>query len=146
MSRQRRHDTGIEVGLRKELHRLGLRFRVHKRLLKGLRRETDVVFGPVKVAVFVDGCFWHGCPEHGTYPRNNAEFWREKIDGNRRRDHETDALLTEAGWSVIRVWEHEDPREAALRTAREIQTRRHDRHQPCRLQRLGCSICTESSS
>lgn len=113
MSRQRSRDTGIEMALRRELHRAGLRFRIHRRPLPGVRREVDIVFGPVKVAVFVDGCYWHGCPEHATWPKNNAEFWKAKIEGNRVRDADTDARFAEAGWTVVRVWEHENPVAAA---------------------------------
>ena len=113
MSRQRSRDTGIEMALRRELHRSGLRFRIHRRPLPGVRREVDIVFGPVKVAVFVDGCYWHGCPEHATWPKSNAEFWKAKIEGNRLRDADTDARFAGAGWTVVRVWEHEDPVVAA---------------------------------
>lgn len=80
MSRQRSKDTGVEVALRRALHGMGLRYRVHRRPLKGIRREADVVFGPTRVAVYVDGCFWHGCPTHATWPKRNAEFWRNKIE------------------------------------------------------------------
>jgi DNA mismatch endonuclease (patch repair protein) len=115
MSRQRSRDTGIEMALRRELHRAGLRFRIHRRPLPGVRREVDIVFGPIKVAVFVDGCYWHGCPEHATWPKRNAEFWKAKIEGNRARDADTDARFAEAGWMVVRVWEHEDPVTASIK-------------------------------
>ncbi|MDX6593626.1 MAG: mismatch endonuclease, patch repair protein [Gaiellales bacterium] len=85
--------------------------------MNGLRREADIVFPSAKAAVFVDGCFWHGCPEHATHPKRNAAFWTEKILRNQTRDQETDSLLTEAGWCAIRVWEHEDPDQAAERIA-----------------------------
>ena len=94
---------------------------VHRRLLKGTRREVDVVFPGAKVAVFVDGCFWHGCPDHGTWPRNNAEFWRQKIEGNVRRDRDTDVRLEAEGWTVVRVWEHEAPADAAARIADAVE-------------------------
>ncbi|WP_075978505.1 very short patch repair endonuclease [Actinokineospora bangkokensis] len=123
MSRQRARDTGVEVALRKALHALGLRYRVHRKPLPGVRREVDVVFGRARVAVFVDGCFWHGCPEHATWPRNNAEFWRAKIEANRTRDRDTDRRFAESGWAVVRVWEHEDPAVAAERV-REVVARR----------------------
>src|SRR5215831_11579615 len=90
MQRQARRDTAPERALRSALHRLGLRFRVHVRPHPGLRREADVVFGPSRVVVFVDGCFWHGCPEHASWPKANADWWREKIASNRARDAETD--------------------------------------------------------
>lgn len=124
MSRQRARDTGTELAVRRELHGLGLRYRVHRRPLPEVRREADVLFGPSRVAVFVDGCFWHGCPEHATWPRSNAEFWRAKIEGNRQRDADTDRRLAEAGWAVLRVWEHEDPAVAARRVRDLVATRR----------------------
>jgi DNA mismatch endonuclease (patch repair protein) len=121
MRAQRERDTGIERAIRSLLHARGLRFRIHRRLLNGSRREVDVVFPGAKVAVFVDGCFWHGCPEHGTWPRNNAEFWRDKIEGNVRRDRDTDARLEADGWTVVRVWEHEAPADAAARIADAVE-------------------------
>ncbi|MEU7529702.1 very short patch repair endonuclease [Saccharothrix sp. NPDC042600] len=127
MSRQRSRDTGIEVALRRELHRLGLRYRVHRRPVRAVRREADVVFGPAKVAVFVDGCFWHGCPDHGTWPKRNSDFWRTKIESNQARDVNTDKVLAEAGWLSIRVWEHEDPATAAAKIHATIQSRRSPR-------------------
>jgi DNA mismatch endonuclease Vsr len=123
MRAQRERDTGIEREIRSRLHARGLRFRVHRRLLKGSRREVDVVFPGAKVAVFVDGCFWHGCPEHGTWPRNNADFWRRKIEGNLERDRDTDARLEADGWTVVRVWEHEAPADAAARIADAVERR-----------------------
>lgn len=109
MREQRERDTGIERSLRTALHQRGLRFRLHRRLLKGSRREADIVFVGARVAVFVDGCFWHGCPKHGTWPTNNKDFWRQKIEANQKRDAETTEQLTALGWKVIRVWEHEEP-------------------------------------
>src|SRR5689334_18622718 len=99
MSKQRSRNTGTEVSLRRVLHARGLRYRIHRRPLKGVRREADIVFMSARVAVFVDGCFWHGCPDHATWPRNNAEFWRAKIETNKRRDADTDARFEAAGWS-----------------------------------------------
>lgn len=124
MSRQRSRDTAIEIALRRELHSRGLRFRVHRRPIPGVRREADVVFGPARVAVFVDGCFWHGCPDHATWPKNNEAFWRQKIEGNRARDADTDQRLTEAGWLSVRVWEHEEVASAADRVQWLVTTRR----------------------
>ncbi|MFD5545667.1 very short patch repair endonuclease [Streptomyces goshikiensis] len=124
MSRQKSKDTKIEVALRRALHAAGLRYRVHRRPLKGIRREADIVFGPARVAVFVDGCFWHGCSEHATWPRRNAEFWRGKIEGNQARDRDTDARLAESGWLAVRVWEHEAVDEAAERVRRIVLARR----------------------
>jgi DNA mismatch endonuclease (patch repair protein) len=82
------------------------------------------VFRKARVAVFVDGCFWHGCPEHGTRPASNAEWWQRKLAANRARDHDTDARLSTAGWQVVRVWEHEDPTEVAGRIAEIVSGRR----------------------
>lgn len=117
MREQRERDTGIERSLRTALHQRGLRFRLHRRLLNGSRREADIVFVGARVAVFVDGCFWHGCPQHGTWPTNNKDFWRQKIEVNQKRDAETTEQLTALGWKVIRVWEHEEPAHASDRIA-----------------------------
>jgi DNA (cytosine-5)-methyltransferase 1 len=119
-----KRDTPAERALRSALHRRGLRFRVDKAPLPGLRRRADVVFEAARVAVFVDGCFWHGCPLHVTWPQANGEWWRRKIERNRERDAETDQRLSEAGWRVIRVWEHDDLDEAAQQVARSVQQRR----------------------
>lgn len=115
MSRLGQRDTGPEIALRSELHRRGLRFRVDKAPVQGVRSRADVVFGPAKVAIYVDGCFWHCCPEHGTMPKANAEFWRHKLERNRQRDAETDRALRSHGWEVVRIWEHEGAGEAADR-------------------------------
>lgn len=123
MQAQRRHDTAVERLLRSALHRRGLRFRVHVRPVAQLRREADLVFPRARVAVFVDGCFWHGCPEHATWPKRNAEWWRDKIEGNRARDAETDQRLKEEGWLPVRVWEHEDPEDAATRVEQTVRER-----------------------
>lgn len=87
------------------------------------RRVADIVFRPKKVAVFVDGCFWHGCPEHGSSPKSNVEFWRNKIETNKRRDADTDHRLIEAGWTVVRIWEHEDPEQAANEICKILETK-----------------------
>ncbi|MET8251425.1 very short patch repair endonuclease [Micromonospora sp. NPDC005197] len=115
MRANKSRDTGPELRLRSILHKRGLRYRVNGRPLRNLRRTADIVFPAARVAVFVDGCYWHGCPEHYRPARVNDRFWREKIDANRARDRETDQLLSDEGWSVIRVWEHEDPTQAAGR-------------------------------
>lgn len=124
MQRQRQRDTAPEVALRRALHRQGLRFRVDRRPLPGMRRRADVVFGPVRVAVFVDGCFWHGCPVHGTSPKRNADWWESKLAANRARDSDTDTRLREAGWLVLRMWEHEDALEVAARVGEVVRDRR----------------------
>jgi DNA mismatch endonuclease, patch repair protein len=116
MRRTGQRDTGPEVRLRCELHRRGLRFFVDRPVLAELRRRrVDVVFPRRRLAVFVDGCFWHGCPEHASWPKANAEWWKEKIEANRARDRDTDFRLSEAGWTVVRLWEHEDTVAAADR-------------------------------
>ncbi len=102
-------DTAPEKALRSALHGKGLRFRVDQKPIKELNRKADIVFRSVKVAVFVDGCFWHGCPIHGTQAKANAEFWQNKIEQNQARDLDTNKQLKKAGWRVVRVWEHEDP-------------------------------------
>lgn len=121
MSRLGRRDTAPELALRSELHRRGLRFRVDRPPLTGLRSRADIVFGPARVAVYVDGCFWHSCPEHGTKPKANAEWWERKLARNRKRDAETERALREQGWEVVRVWEHENPVEAADRVIRAVK-------------------------
>jgi len=108
MKAARSRDTKPELALRSELHQRGLRFRVDQPVLEDRRRRrADLVFASRQVAVFVDGCFWHGCPTHGTWPKSNAEWWRAKINTNRARDADTNAELRRAGWIVVRVWEHE---------------------------------------
>jgi len=113
--------------LRRVLHRLGLRYLVHRRPLPSLRRSADIVFLRSRVAVFVDGCFWHGCPDHGCQPRVNDWYWQPKIAGNKRRDVDTKHQLEAAGWAVVRVWEHEDPRVAAQRIEALVRIRTRHR-------------------
>ncbi|WP_232062538.1 very short patch repair endonuclease [Mycobacterium novum] len=125
MQSNRGRDTGPEIRLRSELHRRGLRYFVDRTPVNGIRRRADIVFPRKKVAVFVDGCFWHGCPEHHTISKTNAQYWAEKVTTNRRRDRQTDELLASAGWSVIRVWEHENALTAADRIQRSLC------HDPC---------------
>ncbi len=115
MKRVKRTGTGLEVELRRALRAAGLRYRVNFAPLPGLRTRADIAFLGPRVLVYVDGCFWHGCPEHLVWPKNNAEFWRVKIERNRQRDAAVTNVLTAAGWTVVRVWEHEVPVEAALR-------------------------------
>lgn len=107
MTANRGRDTKPERLLRSALHRQGLRFRVNARPLPDLRRTADLVFLKARVAVFVDGCYWHGCPDHYRPATKNSDFWREKIQGNQVRDADTDTRLSEQGWKVVRVWEHE---------------------------------------
>ncbi|MEV6363199.1 very short patch repair endonuclease [Nocardia asteroides] len=127
MRANRGKDTGPELALRRQLYGRGLRYRVTARPLPGLRRTADIVFAADRVAVFVDGCFWHGCPEHHRPAARNSGFWLAKIAANQHRDRDTSMRLREAGWTVIRVWEHEDPELAAERvetTIRELRDAR----------------------
>jgi DNA mismatch endonuclease, patch repair protein len=121
MARVRRRDTAPELELRSELHRRGLRYRVDRRPLKGVPSRADLVFGPAKVAVYVDGCFWHSCPEHGTMPRSNEAFWQDKLTRNQERDAKVNDLLTAAGWTVVRIWEHEEIESAADRVESAVR-------------------------
>lgn len=119
-----RRDTSPEVELRRALWRMGLRYRVQYKVPGLPRRKVDIAFTRRRVAVQVDGCFWHGCPQHGSLPNRNGEWWRWKIERNRARDADTDARLAELGWSVVRVWEHEDPADATARVLAELSRRR----------------------
>lgn len=116
-------DTRPELAVRSACHRLGLRYLVNTRPLPQLRRTADLVFPRLRVAVLVDGCYWHGCPECTArhQPKTNADYWRVKLLRNVERDRDTDRRLKEAGWVVIRVWEHEDPIEAARRVQSTVQ-------------------------
>lgn len=124
MQANRSRDTQPELRLRSLLHARGLGFRVSVRPLPDLRRTADIVFRPARVAVFVDGCFWHGCPEHGSQPRANSDYWAPKLARNVERDAETNSALEAAGWEVIRVWEHDDADQAAQRIAGVVELRR----------------------
>lgn len=116
-------DTPAELRIRKLLHAMGLRYSVDAKPLEDLPRRADVVFRRARVAVFVDGCFWHGCPDHGTWPKANEQFWRAKILANRARDSDTSARLEARGWLVIRVWEHDDPTEVVRCIAKQVRIR-----------------------
>jgi DNA mismatch endonuclease (patch repair protein) len=107
MQKNRGRDTRPELLVRRAVHALGLRYRVDHRPIRDFNRRADLVFARARVAVFVDGCFWHGCPVHHTVAKANASFWAEKVRRTRERDRETDRVLSEAGWTVIRVWEHQ---------------------------------------
>jgi DNA mismatch endonuclease (patch repair protein) len=106
MRSNRGRDTRPELALRRELHARGLRYFVNRRPVKALRRTADILFPRARVAIFIDGCFWHGCPEHHTVSKTNPEYWAAKVQKNRERDAETDELLKAAGWTVTRLWEH----------------------------------------
>lgn len=124
MQSNRRRDTKPELAVRRAAHALGLRYRVDARPLPALNRRADLVFTSAKVAVFVDGCYWHGCPDHGTTAKTNAAYWGAKIQRNRDRDTDTDARLAKAGWTVIRIWEHEDAYLSATEIAVTVRSRR----------------------
>ncbi len=117
MRANRRKNTGPERAVRSRLHARGLRFRVDLPVAAGEGRtlRPDVVFPRQRLAVYVDGCYWHGCPDHGTTPVANRAYWEPKIEENRKRDAEQTARLERAGWRVLRAWEHEDPDEVADR-------------------------------
>lgn len=121
MSTLARRDTAPEMSLRRELHRRGLRYRLQTKVPGNRRRTIDIAFTRARVAVFVDGCFWHGCPQHATNPKANGDWWRWKIDGNQARDANTTELLQVAGWTVVRVWEHEDVVTAADRVTAVVR-------------------------
>lgn len=123
MLANRSRDTRPEVRLRSSVHRAGLRFRVADYPIAGVRRTADMVFRRARVAVFLDGCFWHGCPQHFVPPATNSEYWRTKIRGNVTRDRDTDRLLLEAGWLALRVWAHEDLDEATERVVKTVRKR-----------------------
>ena len=124
MTNARRRDTAPEVALRREIHALGFRYRVAYPIPGQRRRTIDLAFTRCRVAVFVDGCFWHGCPEHGTNPQQNSEWWLQKFRANRTRDLDTNRILDELGWTVVRVWEHEDPKVAAALVGASIDAAR----------------------
>ncbi|MCC6174089.1 MAG: DNA mismatch endonuclease Vsr [Chloroflexi bacterium] len=117
MRSTRQSGTVAEQRIRTEFEAEGLRYQVDQRVLPGLRRRADFVFTAARIAIFVDGCFWHGCPEHATWPKANAAWWRTKIETNRARDRDTNRRLTGLGWTVIRIWEHEDSVAAARRVS-----------------------------
>ncbi|MEU9337446.1 very short patch repair endonuclease [Streptomyces sp. NPDC048290] len=124
----RNRDTKPEWLIRRLVHAQGLRYRVAAKPLPGLRRTADLVFRPAKVAVFIDGCYWHGCPEHYVPPRTNSGYWSDKVARNMARDRDTDQRLTEAGWIVLRFWEHEPSEACAARIAAEVESRRSSLH------------------
>lgn len=124
MQANRGRDTGPELALRRAVHRLGLRYRVNTRPLPQVRRTADLVFTRARVAVFLDGCFWHGCPQHHTAAVTNSDFWAQKVQTNRRRDRDTDQRLADAGWVALRIWEHEDTDDAAHQVRTLVTARR----------------------
>jgi DNA mismatch endonuclease (patch repair protein) len=130
MSRQARAGTAPEMALRRLLHRNGLRYRVGWPVPGRPRRTVDIAFTRPRVAINIHGCFWHGCPEHGTAPQANSAWWKEKLERNRARDEDTRRHLEERGWTLVEVWEHEAPEDAfrrvvtALNAARQGMSKR----------------------
>lgn len=125
MATQRQRDTGVEMALRRALHRRGLRYRLQQRVVPGApRRTVDIVFAGAKVAVDCRACWWHGCPEHREPPTRNREWWLAKLESNLNRDADTERRLADDGWFVVVAWEHDDPEIVADRVATAVLTRR----------------------
>lgn len=129
MQSNRGKDTELELRVRRALHARGLRYRLQRKVPGATRRTIDIAFPRQRVAVFIDGCFWHGCPVHHTVAKTNAEFWADKVARNRARDQETNALLEEAGWISARFWEHE-PTEAIVERVVELVRAGGSRKEP----------------
>jgi DNA mismatch endonuclease (patch repair protein) len=123
MRATRSKNSRVELALRSELHRRGRRFYLHQALFENKRYKVDIVFPRKKVAVYVDGCFWHSCPQHGSAPKSHGAWWSAKLARNRARDAFANQALSEAGWAVVRVWEHEDVLEAADRVEAVLAAR-----------------------
>lgn len=123
MQQMPRRDTKPELAVRRVLHRRGLRYRISVRPLSGLRCQADMVFIGARVACFVDSCYWHGCPDHFRLPKSNAAWWKEKLAWTRERDERNNQRLIQAGWTVIRIWEHEDTVDAASRIEAAVRSR-----------------------
>ncbi|MEI5584294.1 MULTISPECIES: very short patch repair endonuclease [unclassified Agromyces] len=121
MLANKRRDTSTELAVRRLLHAQGLRYRVDYPPVPGLRRRADIVFTRARIAVFIDGCFWHGCPVHATSPKRNSDYWGPKLAANIERDADTNAQLEAAGWRALRFWEHEAPEDVARAIAQEIE-------------------------
>ena len=124
MQGNKSRDTKPEIAVRSAVHALGMRYRVAARPIASLRRTADLVFRNARVAVFIDGCFWHGCPVHHLPPKSHAEYWAAKIVTNKNRDAHTTALLEAAGWTAMRFWSHEKPDEVAAQIAKQIRCKR----------------------
>jgi DNA mismatch endonuclease (patch repair protein) len=120
MQANKRKDTKPELAVRRLVHQMGLRYRVDHQPLVGIRRRADLVFPRLKLAVFIDGCFWHGCPAHYVPSKTNDAYWAAKVTGNRKRDRDTDELLWAEGWTVLRIWEHESAVDAADRILEHV--------------------------
>lgn len=128
MRSNRRRDTKPELKIRRRLHASGFRYRVDFRLESDLRVNADIVFTRARVAVFIDGCFWHGCPLHATTPKTNSQYWIPKLARNAERDRTSEAALRQKGWLVLRYWEHQDPEEVADSIAAVVRRTAEERH------------------
>jgi DNA mismatch endonuclease (patch repair protein) len=129
MQSNRHRDTGPELAVRRLLHAAGLRYRVDVAPLGG-RRRADIVFTRQKIAVFIDGCFWHNCPLHGTTPKRNDDYWLPKLARNKERDSETNLLLQGSGWTVLRYWEHQDALEVSNQIIGAVRRPHHQHDLP----------------
>lgn len=136
MQANRGRDTAPEMAVRRALHARGLRFRVQYRLPYLRRRSVDIAFTRVKLAIFIDGCFWHQCQTHYVAPKSNAEFWIAKVARNRLRDRETDNILIGNGWLVLRFWEHEEPKNIVNQIGSSYLARRYLTTQSGRHERM----------
>ena len=126
MRGNRSRDTKPEVEVRRLVHARGLRYRVNARPLPSLRRTADMVFPRWRIAVFIDGCFWHGCPDHHVPSKSNRSYWAPKIAANAARDTETTRMLSEAGWTVLRYWSHVSPEVVAAQIEFHVRAHSHD--------------------
>lgn len=132
MQANRRRDTSPELALRRALHHLGYRYRCDHRIdLAAVRTRPDIVFTRAKVAIFVDGCFWHCCEEHGRTPQVNTEYWGPKLERNRTRDRAHTTALEAAGWRVIRIWEHTSLQDAVATVISALPATRNARRADC---------------
>lgn len=128
MRANKRRDTSVELAVRRRLHATGLRYRVdYAADPTDRRRRVDIVFTKLRLAIYIDGCFWHGCPDHYVQPKTNVDYWRPKIARNMERDRESVEGLEAAGWTVLRFWEHEDPDTVAASIAAAVRLRRGER-------------------
>lgn len=127
MRGNKKRDTRPELAVRRIVHAAGLRYRVAAAPMRGVRRTADLLFRPSKVAVFIDGCFWHSCPVHRTSPKANSDYWLPKLERNIDRDKETTRILEDAGWLVLRFWDHQAPEEAAAAIIAAVRDRRGTR-------------------
>jgi DNA mismatch endonuclease (patch repair protein) len=123
MQTQKQRDTGCELAIRQHLFRLGIRYRIDCRPVPDIPRKADIVIRRAKVALFIDGCFWHKCPQHWKPPKRHAAWWTDKVETTARRDRETSKMLQQSGWLVIRAWEHESAELVASRVVQAVQER-----------------------